>query len=60
MSRALWVWELEAGKDYWVTLRDWMLYNASKSLWPEAFLNRELQVGSVLRIKLPGDYNVQG
>jgi len=54
----LWVWELEPNKDYWITLRDWLLWCASRSNYlykqhPTIFETNNLRVGTTLRIKLP-------
>jgi len=58
---ALWFWELEPGKDYWLTLRDWMLYCARRPHpfvreYPEFFKNENIRIGSVLRIRMPDDW----
>jgi hypothetical protein len=55
----LWFWELESGKDYWLTMRDWswMLYCANRQYsfvrhYPELF-DTSNKIGTALRIKLP-------
>lgn len=66
MPSALWYWELESGKDYWLTLRDFMLWTARQS-WslyrdfpPLPEPKAGMKIGTQLKIKLPGDYCVKG
>jgi len=55
----LWFWELEPNKDYWITLRDWMLYCADmQRSWVPLptiphFTESNWKIGTTLRIKLP-------
>lgn len=57
---ALWYWELEPNKDYWIKQRDWMLYCASKpnpflAQYDKMFSNEDFKVGQTLRIRLPNE-----